>query len=86
MDMPADQYGRRIFFDEIFQTDAAGMKSTPDFGLERLLDPARVAVIPADDMKETLDRLNINPVVFSGGEWTALDVKAVLDPTDLREA
>ena len=34
----------------------------------------------ADDMKESLDQLDINPVVFSGGEWIALDVKAVLDP------
>ena len=64
--------------------------TTENSGLERLLDPGRIAdpvssiSILADDMKETLDQLDINPVVFSGGEWIALDVKAVLDPTEPR--
>ena len=35
--------------------------------------------ILAHDLGDKLSQLDINPIVFSNGEWIALDVKVVLD-------
>jgi hypothetical protein len=57
--------------------------------LKRLSDPKKNAVIGASKSNVSklahgpgnrLSRLGINPIVFSRGEWIALDVKVVLEP------
>ncbi len=40
----------------------------------------------ADDFGDQLNQLDINPVVFSDGEWIALDVKVMLDAKTMPDA
>ncbi|OGR15426.1 MAG: hypothetical protein A2097_02140 [Desulfobacula sp. GWF2_41_7] len=38
----------------------------------------------AHDLGDRLNQLDINPIVFSKGEWIALDVKVVLEPNNCK--
>ena len=47
---------------------------------EKLAATISQVSILAHDLGEQLSQLDINPIVFSKGEWVALDVKVVLEP------